>query len=51
MEKFQEWLQQPLIKNNAGGTVVSNGILAAVIAGGLGLYLMIPENKRKRLWK
>lgn len=43
-------LSEPVVKDNKDLTWLTKGTLAALAVGALGLYLMIPERKRKNLF-
>lgn len=51
MNDLKTMLHTTVIKDSAGVPVITVAHLAAVAVGALGLYLMIPERKRKNLMK
>lgn len=51
MEDLKKILDTPIVKNKSGVPVISVVHLVAVGAGALGLYFMIPERKRKTVFK
>lgn len=50
MLELQNTLATPVIKDSTGNAVITVAHLSAVVVGALGLYLMIPERKRKNLF-
>lgn len=48
---LQDTLQEPVIKGNESFTWLTKGVLLATAVGAVGLYMMIPERKRKTVFK
>jgi len=51
MENLSDTLDNPIIKNNEKMAWLTTGTLLAAGVGALALYLMIPERKRKTVFK
>lgn len=51
MNNLQTTLSTPVIKNADGTSLITVAHLAALAVGSVGLYLLIPERKRKNLFK
>ena len=51
MDDLKATLSTPIIKNQAGQTVVSLGTLVTAGIGAMALYMMIPAKNRSRIFK
>ncbi|UBB90220.1 hypothetical protein J4771_02365 [Candidatus Kaistella beijingensis] len=51
MKVVQEFLEKPILTDSSGKTLVNFSHVAAMAVGLLGLYMMIPERKRRNLFK
>lgn len=51
MNSIQEFADTPIVKDSVGKPVLTMGHILAGALGVVGLYFMIPERKRKSLFK
>lgn len=51
MQDLKTTMATPIIKNADGSTMISVAHITALAVGALGLYFLIPERKRKTVFK
>lgn len=51
MKDLQDFLEKPILTDSSGKTLVNFSHVAAMSVGLFALYMMIPERKRKNLFK
>ena len=51
MDKIQEVLNKSIVADSKGAPVLTVAHIVAGAVGSVGLYLMIPERKRRNLFK
>lgn len=51
MQEIQKFLETPVIKNSTGSALINAGHVVMLAVGAVVLYMLIPERKRRNLFK